>query len=338
MFSLSGIALALLVNIVGLDIGKWLSNVGAIGAWLPIALLCGAGAIAWWKFGSATHFTASSMKPSLKIENFGVWATLLYAFVGAETASFMGDEIKDARRAIPRALIVAGVIITAGYVLGTIAILVALPQVNSLEGIMQAISSAATRAGWTGLGPVVAVLICISILGSVGAYLAALSRLPFVAGIDRFLPPAFGRLHPRWRTPYVALIVQALCCALVILLGQLGSSVHSAYQVLVAMSIIINFVPYLFMFASLIRLQREPVEAGIVRVPGGKPVAMVLGTVGFVATVAVILASVVPDPAEPHKALAVARIAGLSAALFGGGILLYWVGKRNQRSDGTVQS
>jgi amino acid transporter len=134
------------------------------------------------------------------------------------------------------------------------------------------------------------------------------------------------------------LIVQALCCALVILLGQLGSSVRSAYQMLVAMSIIINFVPYLFMFASLIRLQREPVEAGVVRVPGGKPVAMVLGAIGFVATVAVILASVVPDPAEPHKAFAVARIVGLSAALLGGGALLYWVGKRNQRSSGAVQS
>ena len=59
----------------------------------------------------------------------------------------MGDEIKNARRVVPPALIVAGVIVTAGYILGTIAILVALPrsQVNNMEGIMQAISSAGAK-------------------------------------------------------------------------------------------------------------------------------------------------------------------------------------------------
>ena len=153
---------------------------------------------------------------------------------------------------------------------------------------MQAISSSAERVGWSGLGPAVALLICISNLGGVGAYLAALSRIPFVAGIDRFLPPAFARVHPKWGTPYVSLIVQALCCVLFIVLGQFGSTVHGAYQVLVSMTIITNFVPYLFMFAAMIRLQREPVEPGVVRVPGGKPVAIALATVGFVTTCAVI--------------------------------------------------
>ena len=210
----------------------------------------------------------------------GVWATLLYAFSGAEAASFMGDEIKDARRTIPRALIVAGILITAGYILGTIAILVALPQpqVNSMEGIMQAITSAAARVGWYGIGPAVALLICLANLGGVGAYLAALARIPFVVGIDRYLPPAFGRVHPKWGTPAVSLITQAVCCMVFILLGQAGSTVHGAYQVLVTMTIITNFVPYLFMFAAMIRLQREPVEPGVVTVPGGKPVAIVLAT------------------------------------------------------------
>ena len=200
-FAIFGIALALVLNIVGLDVGKWLSNVGAIGTWLPVALLGVVGAVAWWKFGSATNFNAASMRPSLNLGNFGVWATLLYAFSGAESASFMGDEIKDARRTIPRGLIAAGFVITAGYILGTIAVLVALPRVNTLEGIMQAISSSADRVGWTGLGPAVALLICVSILGGVGAYLAALSRIPFVAGIDRYLPPALAAFIPSGGRP-----------------------------------------------------------------------------------------------------------------------------------------
>ena len=73
----------------------------------------------------------------------------------------MGAEIKSARRTIPRALLIAGVLVTAGYLLGTIAILIVLPtsQLNGLEGIMQAISSSAERIGWHNLGPMVALLI-----------------------------------------------------------------------------------------------------------------------------------------------------------------------------------
>ena len=196
---------------------------------------------------------------------------------------------------------------------------------------MQAISTSAERVGWSGLSPAVALLICISNLGGVGAYLAALSRIPFVAGIDRFLPPAFARVHPKWGTPYVSLIVQSLCCVLFIVLGQLGSSVHGAYEVLVSMTIITNFIPYLFMFAAMIRLQREPVESGVVRVPGGKPVAIALATVGFVTTCAVILGSMVPDASEPHKALAVGKIVVLTGVLVGGGGLLYFIGRRRAR-------
>jgi len=330
VFALLGLGLALVLNIVGLNVGKWLSNLGAVGTWLPIALLCIVAALAWWKFGSATSFNAASLKPSLNMGTIGVWATLLYAFSGAESASFMGDEIKDARRTNPRGLIAAGFIITAGYVLGTVAVLVALPKVNSLEGILQAISSSAERVGWPGLGPAVALLICVSNLGGVGAYLAALSRIPFVAGIDRYLPPAFGRVHPKWGTPYISLIVQAICCALFILMGQLGSTVRGAYQVLVSMTIITNFIPYLFMFAALIRLQDEPVEHGVICVPGGKPVAIALACAGMLATTAVIVGSVIPDANEPNKTLAVGKIIVLSVVLLGGGVVLYWVGRRRR--------
>lgn len=329
-FSLLGLGLALILNIVGLNVGKWLSNLGAIGIWIPIAILCLVGAIAWRKFGSATSFTPDTLKPSFQVANFAVWATLMGAFTGAEAGSFMGAEIKNARRIIPRALLIAGVLITAGYLLGTIAILIVLPhgQLSSLEGVMQAISIATARIGWGDLGSTVALLICIANLGAVGAYLASTSRIPFVVGIDRYLPHAFAKVHPRWGTPYVSLIVQGLCCVVFVFLGQLGSSVHSAYDLLVSMTVITTFLPYIFMFGALIRLQREPVEAGVVRIPGGKPMALVLGLLGSVATIAVIVGSVIPDPGEPNKALTVAKIIGLNALVLGSGALLYWSGRR----------
>jgi amino acid transporter len=334
-FSFFGVGLALALNVVGLNIGKWLNNIGSQGTWIPVAILCAVAVVAWMKFGSATSFNATNMKPRVSLGTLGVWATLLYAFSGAEAASFMGDEIKDARHTIPYALITAGALITGGYILGTVAILVALPQaqVSSMEGIMQAITSAAARVGWNGIGPAVALLICLANLGGVGAYLAALARIPFVIGIDRYLPPAFGRVHPKWGTPAVALVTQAVCCMVFIVLGQAGSTVHGAYQVLVTMTIITNFGPYLFMFAAMIRLQHEPTEPGVITVPGGKPVAIALATIALITTGAVIVASVVPDPGEPNKVLAVAKVVFFSVLLIGGGALLYAVGRRRARVD-----
>jgi len=334
-FSFFGVGLALALNIVGLNIGKWLSNLGALGVWIPVTLLCAVAVVAWMRFGSATRFSPSSLEPSLNLGTLGVWATILYAFSGAESASFMGDEIKDARRTIPRALITAGALITGGYILATVAVLISLPteQVNSMEGIMQAITNAAARVGWNGLGPAVALLICLANLGGVGAYLAALARIPFVVGIDRYLPPAFGRVHPKWGTPAVALVTQAVACMVFILMGQAGSTVRGAYQILVTMTIITNFVPYLFMFAAMIRLQREPVEPGVITVPGGKPVAISLAIVALVTTCAVIVASVVPDPSEPNKLLAVAKVLFFSVVLIGGGVLLYALGRIRARAD-----
>ena len=113
-FSFFGVGLALALNVVGLNIGKWLNNSARIGTWIPVALLCvrRPGRLDEVRLGHQLQLRPN-VKPSLNLGMLGVWATLLYAFSGAEAASFMGDEIKDARRILPRALIVAGVIITA---------------------------------------------------------------------------------------------------------------------------------------------------------------------------------------------------------------------------------
>ena len=329
-FSIVGLSLALVLNLVGLNLGKWLNNLGAIGTWIPVALLFALAFLLWAKFGPATSFSIQSFKPTLTVANCGIWATMLSAFAGAEAASFMGSEIKHPRRDIPRSLVIAGFLVVAGYVLGTIAILVVVPreQLNSLEGLMLAISSSGARVGWRGLGPAVALLICVANLGAVGAYLAAVARIPFVAGIDRYLPEAFARVHPRWGTPYVALLAQALFSVLIAVMGQAGSTIRGAYQVLVSTTVIATFLPYLFMFAALIRLQREPIEPGVVRILGGERSAVAVGATGFIATVLVIMGSVIPDASEPNKVLAVVKVVLLSALLVGVGAGLYWVGKR----------
>jgi glutamate:GABA antiporter len=93
------------------------------------------------------------------------------------------------------------------------------------------------------------------------------------------------------------------------------------------MGIITYFIPYLFVFASLIRLQREPTGAETMRIPGGKPVAIALGTLGFTTTLVTIVASVMPASDEPHKLLAVAKIVGLTALLLAIGVLMFKFGR-----------
>jgi glutamate:GABA antiporter len=325
LFAMLGLALATFVNVIGLSVGKWLHNLGAIGTWLPIAILFVIAAVAWRRFGSATSFAPATMAPQMHFRDVLFMATIVYALGGSESASFLGDEVKDARRNLPRGLLAGGAFVTTGYILGTVAVLIALPahQVSGLEGIMQAISKSADRVGFSAVVPLAALLITISNLGALGAWLAVSARLPFVAGLDRYLPAAFGRVHPKWGTPYVALLVQASCGVIFVVMSQAGTSVYGAYEVLVSMGIITYFVPYLFVFASLIRLQREPVAAGTIRIPGGRPVATALGALGFMTTLITIVFSVIPAADEPHKFEAVAKIVGLTGVLLAVGALLY---------------
>ncbi len=321
-----GLAVAVGLNVVGLNIAKWLHNAGAVGLWLPAILLIVLGAIAFARFGSATPFSAAAMLPSMRLKNIIFWSTIAFSVSGVESASMLGDEIENPRRNVPRALLAAGAVITSVYILATVAIMVALPpeRVPAIQGIVQAIMSVTDRVGAAPLVLVAAALIVVSGVGQAGAWFAASARLPFVAGLDRYLPAAFGRVHPRWRTPYVALLVQAAIAAGFVLLGQAGTGVQGAYDVLVSMSIISYFIPYLFMFAALIRAQRVPAGPGIMRVPGGAPVAILAASIGFAVTALSIGLAVLPQPDEPNKPLAVVKIVGLTGILVGAGALLYW--------------
>src|SRR5262249_47740584 len=210
--SVVGLTIAVTLNVVGLNVGKWLSNVGAIGGWIPLAFLVGFGLYSWSVRGSATSFTPQTLMPGTGLKDLVFLSTIAFAFGGVESASTMGEEIVEARRTVPRAVVAAGVIIASVYIVATWCLLLALPkdQLSGLQGLMQAVRSMASKAGAPGIVPIVAALITLTALGGTGAWFAATARLPFVAGIDRFLPAAFGRLHPRWHTPYVALLVQAV--------------------------------------------------------------------------------------------------------------------------------
>jgi amino acid transporter len=257
---------------------------------------------------------------------------LTFAFGGCETGPFIAGEIKNSRKTIPRALLVAGILVTFSYIVGTVCVLLAMPsnEVSDLQGLMQAISRTACRLGWHGVIPVAAILIALSNIGASGGYLSSVARLPFVAGLDQFLPASFAKLHPRWGTPYVSLIVQMLAGILFVFLAQAGTSVRGVYDVLGNMGIITYFIPYLYLFAAMFWLQKEKAGPEVIRVPGGTVMARMVSCLGFVTTLVTIIVSLFPSPDESNKLLAVIKVVGLTAGLVLLGWLLYYLGKQRR--------
>jgi amino acid transporter len=330
-----GLAIAVLPNVAGMRVGKWVQNAGAVGVWIPALILIALGMIGAARFGSATSFSLPTSIPPLALKDVLFWSTIAFAFGGVETASMMARSVKDPARTIPRAIAIAGITIVTLYVLGTIAILVAVPaaEVGGIPGIMQAITRVAGRVGGAGIAPVAAVLITVGAVGAVGAWLTAVSRLPFVAGLEGRLPASFGKLHPRYGTPYVAMLAQAAITVVLIIVGQAGTDIRGAYNIMISMSIIAYFIPFLLMFAAMIRLRREARPEGVPGPPGGARAMGGVAALGFATTLAALVLAFIPAADEANKPLAVAKIVGLTALLLVSGAAIYARSERARRSS-----
>lgn len=250
----------------------------------------------------------------------------------------MGEEIRNARRTIPRALIASGCVLAISYIAGTIAMLVALPAgtISGVGGFASAIRVLCAKLDLPWLTIFIALLIALSSIGGAASFLSSTSRLPFVAGIDRYLPRSFGSVHVKFGTPWIAIIVYGIAGMLTALLSQAGSSVAGAYDLLVSMSIITYFIPFVFLFLAMIRLQREPPPTEVMRLPGGRVVATILGAVGLLTTLLTIVLSVVPSSEEPHKSMAVAKVLGSTILLVGTGVVVFLTGRRRHKEVATT--
>ena len=336
-FSLFGLALATVVNVVGLEVGKWLNNIGAISRWAATLGLIGLGITATLTLGAATPITPASLVPGLSLKDLVFFSAIAFALTGPEAASFMGDEVQDPRRTIPRGLLIAAPMIAAIYVLGTLSVMAALPaaEVTGLQGVMQAVDRAGTRLGIEWVAPLGAALLTLTALGSVGAWLEAVARIPFVAGLDKHLPAAFGRLHPRWGTPVNALLTQASLTVVFVVMGQAGTSVRGAYEVLVSMTFLVTLIPFLFVFSAAIKLSFEPPGPDGWRVPGGQPMLIALASIGLLTTLASMILSAIPAADEPNKPLAMLKVVGGTLALVAAGVATYAAGHRSSPTSAT---
>ena len=159
------------LNMIGLNIGKWLQNAGGVSTYLPLLILTVVAVILWRAHGAVTHFTWPNMMPTWDWGTVNFWPQIAFAFTGLEIASMMSEEVRDPRRVFPRAIFASGALIAVIYIVGTFAVLSLVPaeQVDPKSGVFQAITMGSTMLRVGFLGVLAAMLVSVGNAGGVGS-------------------------------------------------------------------------------------------------------------------------------------------------------------------------
>lgn len=333
--TLGALWLAVAINIVGLGTGKWLQNAGGVGTYVPGFILILLGVYGAMSRPAANVLNATTLTPDLSnLPALNLLASIAFAFAGLELASTMGDEVENPRRNLPRAIFISAPLIAIVYIIGTAAVLWWLPNkdVNVVSGFLQAIKTGADNLSpalrW--IPPLCAALYTLGNIGGVGAWLIGPARVAFVIGLDRYFPKAFGAVHPRWHTPYVAILVQATLATIFLLLSVLGrgTSVEEVYLILLDTQILIYFIPYLYLFiVFLIHRRRGEIATDVVMAPGGAIGGWFVGLSGIIITLFAMIVATIPPPDNTNPMLFRLKVIGgaLGFILIGG--VIYWTAK-----------
>ena len=270
VFALSASLILLVVlvvmNILGLGVGKWINNLGGIGTGVAAALLIGLGLVVFLKFGT-TITSADFRFPANPRFVFNAFGVICFGLVGLELASVMGDEIQDPKRTLPGAVAWGGILSGALYIGATLTLLVAVSrnEISVLQGIVQAVSHMAARVGVAWIVVPFAFLLSISIAGIGSAWLGGSARIPFVAGLDSYMPSWMGKIHPKYRTPYAALIVHAVVSLVLVVINFTftGAGVQETFQKLLSLAVVLQLIPFLYIFGALLKIAMdEPFRKG----------------------------------------------------------------------------
>ena len=276
------LAILVILNIVGLGVGKWINNIGGIGTFIAAALLMGLGLIVWARFGTSVTWADFQIpaNPRFVLNSFGV---ICFGLVGLELASVMGDEIQDPARTLPGAVAWGGVLSGILYIGATLTLLVAVSKsdISVLQGIVQAVTRMAERVGVPWIIAPFAFLLSLSIAGIGSAWLGGSARIPFVAGLDSYMPRWLGSIHSKYRTPYAALLVHAGVSLLLVLMNFWGSGVQESFQRMLSLAVVLQLVPFLYMFGALLKLALDP---GFERAQYSKTTLLLAGASGLLTT------------------------------------------------------
>jgi amino acid transporter len=327
--------LAVALNIVGLQTGRWLQNVGAIGSYLPGVLLVGLGVYAVFTRPSATPLNLTSLVPDLgDLSELNLWASIAFAFAGLELCAVLGGEVKDPRRTLPCSILISAPLIAFIYIAGTAAVLWLVPtkNVNIVSGFLQALAAGAANLGrgvaW--IPALAAAFYVVGNVGGVGAWLTGPARVAFVIGLDRYFPPAFGRVHPKWHTPYVAILTQAVLATVFLLLSVLGkgTTVEKAYLVILDTMLLVYFIPYIYLFLSFLIVRRRSPGVTGGGILASRPAGMLIGLAGLGLTLFAMLIATVPPSGSTDPWIFRLKVIGGAGFCVVLGLIIYWRGRK----------
>jgi APA family basic amino acid/polyamine antiporter len=285
------LAIVVAVNTIGVKPGSRLLNVLVVAKLAALALLIGAGVL----FGSGGPFTgAAPAAPEAKTHVLAFGAALvpiLFSYGGWQSVNIVAEEVREPRRTLPFALVTGIAIVLLVYLLANVVYLQTLGR-DGLAATMTPAADAISRFGGPWADRFIAAAIAISAFGFLDLTLLAPTRIPYAMARDGLFPGSLARLHPRFQTPALAIILQGAWAIVLVLTGtfaQLVDSVVFADWIFFGLT-----VAGLFVFHG-----RHPVEG---REPGafvapGYPVVPAL----FVAAAALVVASVVY--ANPSRSL-----------------------------------
>lgn len=291
----------LAANFFGMRVAKWISTLGGSSTFIIGALLVVLGVAV---MARTPHTAQNHIELKASFDTLNFWSQIAFAFVGLELAPIVSGEIRNPARDLPRAALISGIISVIFYVGVTAALLILLPlqDISPMIGLVQAARAGANWLGLPALSIAFALLIGFALLGQLDTWVAGNTRVPYVIGLDSYLPAAFKRIHPRWGTPYVSLFAQAAIATAFLLMAQLGETARAAYQIMVDMMVIATFLPFVYIFAS-----------------GYRFASRIAAIFGMMVTVIAIVLSAIPPPE-------VASIPVFEMKVIGGSLLVTLLG------------
>jgi len=265
--------LAVAVNVMTLDVGKWIPNLGAIlKVIIFIAIIIGA-----YNYigsnGMANPLTLETLKPDWG-NSLQYIPAIIYGMLGFELVSAGSAEMKNPARDVPRAIFISGSIIIVLYLLGTIAVLAAIPSgdINLVEGLIDTLQlffgdSAAGRAFVMALG----IGALYTFFSNGVTWALGCNRAAAEAAIEGELPKIFALESKNLGTPIGAAVLMGLVSTVVLILyGMLAGSNEDLFWSLFAFSAVIFLLPYQGMLLAFIRMRiRDPDHHRPYAVPGG---------------------------------------------------------------------
>jgi amino acid transporter len=241
------------LNLVGIRYGAWTVNILTAAKLIPLLLFICVGLFA------ADHhaYKLLALPDSSGLRQASL--TLIFAFGGFENASVPSEEVKNPRINLPIALLTSITVTTVVYVLIQIVALGTLPGLATDETPLASAGRVFLGSGGAAFMTVGAIL---STSGSISAVMLVGPRILYAMGEGGQLPRVLARIHPRYRTPYVSMILFALI--------TWGLAVYGNFAQLVALSAIARLVFSVTTCLAVPVLRRKmPLDEGKFRLPGG---------------------------------------------------------------------